>query len=1179
MATYAQTNINIGTGTTTGYMIPINNLYWYTYSQQIILASEIGMDGIIEKITFNFNGGSMSTNDDWKVYLGYKTGNQFSSTTDWLPLNQLTQVYSGIVATPSATGMTLEITLQSPFFYQQSMGNLVIAVDENAPNYSYTSTMFMMTSATNRSIYYRSDSNNPDPNSPPTGTLYSYHNNIRLTMSPAIACSTVALTGGTTSSTVSSVCAGANAVFTVSGAPTLIGTAYQWQSSTSGLPGSWVNLANGSFASYSGPVSATTNFRRRTVCAATNDTAYSTPYLVSIVPCQSMTNGSITTCGGYLYDSGGPTASYGNSENLTYTINPLPGNYLQAQFLSFALETCCDNLKIYDGPNTSYPLIGTYASTSPGTVLATNTTGALTFQFTSDGSVIYAGFEALLSCVPFPSDEVELLTIDNPSIGNCVLGNTLDVTVRNNGLNDITSLDFSVNSGGLTQNIVWTGLVPSLATQQITVPSSFFYNDGDTLTVTISNPNGVADNTSDNFIGIRTYLSLSGVYKVGYGINNTDSIADLSTAISRLNQRGACDTVYFDMKPGVYTGRYIINNYPNWVSGNKVVIRSETLNAQDVVFRDSATSATNNYVFRLDGGKGVGFNHVTINPRGATYRRAIDILNGAHEMWIDHCRILTDTTATGTSTTSFDQVVISSGNATQDNASVITNNYFKGGTRLINLGSSTTDYEQGHIISNNSFNNSLYIAVIVDRNNGLVFENNTIVTAPYSTINTGLPVCLSNIIGGRVNNNNIISNKPGHSLLLNSVQGNTNPFLVYNNFIYNADSSSNTNVGLRVELPASNNIVIANNSISSRTNSGSAVTIFDGNNIQLLNNNIASFGLAPVILMDKNYSVSNMNNNNLFNGTGVGILVRRGTNSYYTLSDWQTASNMDLASVSVHPGFNGSDLHTCAVALDGSAQALSFVVDDIDGDIRQTPSDIGADEFMATALGLVVDDQIEKCSNASVLIGAPAINGVTYSWSNGANTSEINVSTDGQYIVTATSNCGTFADTVQVSNTAATTISASIAAGNGLTVLLNNNSTNAISYSWNFGDGQTSTQANPTHMYAAPGTYVITLTAFGPCDTLTTTLTFIANNVSNEEFENARLNVYPNPAVESVNIEFDGEFNDLKVFDITGKLIYIQSLEMNIGIVNISVSDLNPGIYTVVLMGDSGSKAVKFVKK
>lgn len=47
------------------------------------------------------------------------------------------------------------------------------------------------------------------------------------------------------------------------------------------------------------------------------------------------------------------------------------------------------------------------------------------------------------------------------------------------------------------------------------------------------------------------------------------------------------------------------------------------------------------------------------------------------------------------------------------------------------------------------------------------------------------------------------------------------------------------------------------------------------------------------------------------------------------------------------------------------------------------------------------------------------------------------------------------------------------------TVVFTNTSTNALSYQWDFGDGQTSTEASPTNVYKAAGDYTVKLTATG----------------------------------------------------------------------------------------------------
>ena len=48
--------------------------------------------------------------------------------------------------------------------------------------------------------------------------------------------------------------------------------------------------------------------------------------------------------------------------------------------------------------------------------------------------------------------------------------------------------------------------------------------------------------------------------------------------------------------------------------------------------------------------------------------------------------------------------------------------------------------------------------------------------------------------------------------------------------------------------------------------------------------------------------------------------------------------------------------------------------------------------------------------------------------------------------------------------------------------IFSNESDHATSYVWSFGDGETSVDENPTHSYAASGTYTVELIANSPCD-------------------------------------------------------------------------------------------------
>ena len=123
-----------------------------------------------------------------------------------------------------------------------------------------------------------------------------------------------------------------------------------------------------------------------------------TPYLMS-------GGTTYTTSAGKFYDSGGSSGSYTYNENKTTTFYPCNScEKLKFTFTSFDTEDglfgCYDELKIYNGPSTASPLVGTYCGTSlPPAVTSTHSTGALTFVFTSDGSVTYSGWAADITTV------------------------------------------------------------------------------------------------------------------------------------------------------------------------------------------------------------------------------------------------------------------------------------------------------------------------------------------------------------------------------------------------------------------------------------------------------------------------------------------------------------------------------------------------------------------------------------------------------------------------------------------------------------------------------------------------------------------------------------------------------------------------------------------------------------
>ena len=174
--------MTIGTGTTTNQSLPIEPYYGYSYSQAIYLASEINSSGFISKLAYNFAGSNLSNSNTWKIYLGHTSKTQFNSSTDWVPLSELTLVYDATFASPGSSGW-IEFDLSN--FNYNGTDNLVIAVEDDKNLYNGDSDDFYCTAASSRSIEYHNDGTNPDPSIPPSGNVRNYIANVILNIAQA----------------------------------------------------------------------------------------------------------------------------------------------------------------------------------------------------------------------------------------------------------------------------------------------------------------------------------------------------------------------------------------------------------------------------------------------------------------------------------------------------------------------------------------------------------------------------------------------------------------------------------------------------------------------------------------------------------------------------------------------------------------------------------------------------------------------------------------------------------------------------------------------------------------------------------------------------------------------------------------------------------------------------------
>jgi len=142
----------------------------------------------------------------------------------------------------------------------------------------------------------------------------------------------------------------------------------------------------------------------------------------------------------------------------------------------------------------------------------------------------------------------------------------------------------------------------------------------------------------------------------------------------------------------------------------------------------------------------------------------------------------------------------------------------------------------------------------------------------------------------------------------------------------------------------------------------------------------------------------------------------------------------------------------------------------------------------------------------------------------------------------------------------------------GDTVYFADNSVDAVSWLWNFGDGATDTVQNPIHVYSTNGVYNISLivtNSYGCSDT-TSKPAFLKINVGLDEFQfsDANVHIFPNPFSSELNIGISPEKEStmqISLLNIEGIQLISEKKSVSKGDQQIKINDfkdkLVPGMY------------------
>ncbi|KPK84587.1 MAG: hypothetical protein AMS27_09460 [Bacteroides sp. SM23_62_1] len=434
-----------------------------------------------------------------------------------------------------------------------------------------------------------------------------------------------------------------------------------------------------------------------------------------------------------------------------------------------------------------------------------------------------------------------------------------------------------------------------------------------------------------------TGAALSGTITIGPGQTYTT----ISGAVSEMNNYGISSSVIFNILDdgSPYNERFTILPVTGADVSNTVTFQPDPSNTQDVVISYDAGSESE--TVNLLRASYITIKNLSIAAVNTINSDVVRLGGYTHHDSIIGCTVNSIGTRTG-------HAAIMSTYAFLDNIYIVGNEIFDGYSGIFLEGASDRRFTN-IMISGNRIESAYNRGIALYYCESPIVTDNIVETGASTYYYWGIELyrCRYNyIITG-----NIVSNYEGEGgIYANDNEGTAgNVGLIANNFV-NIDGNGDTEAtGIRTNSTDYVNIYFNTGRIG-QTNTNSSSDAFQNNSgsfVNLRNNIFCCFGSGRAFNSNNSTAIESSDYNCFFARTKY-VAYWINTN-IATFEDYQVVSTKDAHSVFANPVFLASDdLHSNSSVLDGAGVALAGLTDDIDGDLRDDPPDIGADEFTST---------------------------------------------------------------------------------------------------------------------------------------------------------------------------------------------------------------------------------------
>lgn len=551
-----------------------------------------------------------------------------------------------------------------------------------------------------------------------------------------------------------------------------------------------------------------------------------------------------------------------------------------------------------------------------------------------------------------PPYDLDLVSI-SPSVF-ATGSNTVSITVRNTGINDITNDSAYVSYARGNE----TPTVDTIFITSLTIGSEMTFDFASGLSVSADSSFTVCASIDGGITGDpdtvdqiceNVCVGSKGTYTIDKSGNG--DFKTFGEATTFLSGCGIAGAITFEVVPATYNEQVVLTEVAGASATNTITFIKK--GTGEVKITNSGSSTSNWITVLLDGADHVTFENITIEASGSSYGAAVFLTNQADYNTIRNCKLLASTTATfatyvvplcmSASTTS----VFSYGNT--GNYNLFEGNELRGGgyygARLNGISGS---YTSGNQLINNTFREQYYYGIYSYYSGKQRIIGNSVdslrrTTGAYgayifygvgdsivgNTINApyyGMYFYFQNRYGSTSDTSYVINNmisSAGYSSSLYGFYGYFSDRVYFvGNSIHNTGTSTSTSSGATRFYYCDDNI-IKNNSVY-RSGNGYALNFY--------------YGLNP-----------DLDNNNWYSPNATNPVYFNGTN-YTTVAAYSTARSQGANSLEVDPEYvSTTNLRTTTVSLNNKGANMPQFNFDIDGNPRPASPDlifdIGAAEY------------------------------------------------------------------------------------------------------------------------------------------------------------------------------------------------------------------------------------------